>query len=127
MLLAKLGGDEARDALINMLTNDSSPMVKAESCNSLAVVKDNANGEALRAIVYVYRSTYKPDPNFVFAIITAVKTIAKGNAAAYADAVLILSEIQMGQYNRKIRESAYEAIQSLNDEEQTSTTKETKK
>lgn len=118
MVLAKLGGDEARDALINVLTNDTSSMVKAEACNALAQVKDNTASEALRAIVYVYRSTYKPDQNFIFAIINAVKSIARGNASAYADAVLILSEIQMGNYNRKIRESAYGAIQALNEDEE---------
>ncbi|MCK4799128.1 MAG: HEAT repeat domain-containing protein, partial [Spirochaetes bacterium] len=113
MLLAKLGGEQARDALINVLTNDTSSVVKAEACIALAQVKDNTTGEVLRALVFVYRSTYKPDPNFIFAIINSVKLIAKGNAAAYGDAILILSEIQMGQYNRKIREAAYDAIQSL--------------
>ena len=117
MLLAKLGGEQARDALINVLTNDTSSVVKAEACIALAQVKDNTTGEVLRALVFVYRSTYKPDPNFIFAIINSVKLIAKGNAAAYGDAILILSEIQMGQYNRKIREAAYDAIQSLHDSE----------
>jgi hypothetical protein len=88
-------------------------MVKAEACNALASVKDNATGEALRALVYVYRNTYQPEPNFVLGIINAVKAIAKDNVAAYSDAIYILSEIQMGNYNRMIRESAYEAIQSL--------------
>ncbi|OHD18265.1 MAG: hypothetical protein A2Y34_05850 [Spirochaetes bacterium GWC1_27_15] len=113
MVLAKLGGDQARDALINILTNDQNPSVKAEACNALAEVRDNDNGEALRALVYVYRSTYKPDPNLIFAIINAVKEIANSNASSYADSIYILSEIQMGNYNRKIREAAYEAIQQL--------------
>nr|HPO49920.1 hypothetical protein [Spirochaetota bacterium] len=56
---------------------------------------------------------YKPDPNLVFAIINSVKQIASASVSAYADAVYILSEIQMGNYNRKIREAAYDAIQEL--------------
>lgn len=112
-ILAKIGGAQARDALINILTNDQNPTVKAEACNALGSVKDNENGEALRALVYVYRATYKPDPNLVFAIINSVKQIASASVSAYADAVYILSEIQMGNYNRKIREAAYDAIQEL--------------
>ncbi len=112
-ILAKIGGDQARDALINILTNDQNPAVKAEACNALGDVRDNDNGEALRALVYVYRATYKPDPNLVFAIINSVKRIATSGANSYADAIYILSEIQMGNYNRKIREAAYDAIQEL--------------
>lgn len=112
-VLGKLGGDEARDALINILINDQSAAVRAEACLSLAKVGDNTNGEALSALVYIYRSTYKPDPNFVMAIIQAVKELAKDNSTAYADAIYILSEIQIGNYNRNIRDAAYEAIREL--------------
>jgi HEAT repeat protein len=115
IILGKLGGDQARDALINILTNDHNPYVKAEALNALSEVKDNQNGDALRAIVYVYRNSYKPDANFVFAIINAVKTIAKDNVTAYADAIYILSEIQMGNYNKKIREAALTAIENLSE------------
>jgi hypothetical protein len=114
-VLGKLGGNESRNALINVLSNEINSSVKAEACNALAKVGDNATGDALRALIYVYRSTYKPDQNFVLAIINAVKAIARGNASAYGDAVLILSEIQMGAYNKFIRESAYNAIKSLNE------------
>ncbi|HPO48901.1 MAG TPA: HEAT repeat domain-containing protein, partial [Spirochaetota bacterium] len=43
-ILAKIGGAQARDALINILTNDQNPTVKAEACNALGSVKDNENG-----------------------------------------------------------------------------------
>ena len=113
LVLSKLGGDIARRALINVLTNDPNTTVKAEACNALARVKDNSSGEVLRTIVYVYRSNWRPDPNFVFAIINAVKRIAKGNASSYADAIMVLSEIQMGKYSKMVREEAYAAIQYL--------------
>lgn len=112
-VLAKIKGDASRDALINVLINDEDSLVKAEACLALAEVGDSASGDALRALVYVYRRTYKPDPNFVMAIIQAVQKIAKSNYSAYGDAVYVLSEIQMGNYNRQIREAAYNALQEL--------------
>jgi HEAT repeat protein len=112
-VLAKIKGDAARDALINVLINDEDSLVKAEACLALAEVGDSATGDALRALVYVYRRTYKPDPNFVMAIIQAVQKIAKSNYSSYGDAIYILSEIQMGNYNRQIREAAYNALQEL--------------
>ena len=112
-VLAKIGGNTARDALINILHTDQNPAVKAEACNALAKVKDNKDGKALNALVYVYRSTYRPDPYLIQSIITAVKQIATVDASAYADAIYVLSEIQMGSHQRKIREEAYNAIQEL--------------
>lgn len=116
-VLAKLGGDDSRKALISVLLNDTNSIVKSEACIALANVKDNSAGEALRAIIYTYRSTYKPDQNFVMAIINAVKSIARGDSLAFGDAMLILSEIQLGQYNKIVRDAAYDAIQYLNSQQ----------
>jgi len=112
-VLAKLKGDQARDALVNVLINDDNTVVKAEACLALAEVGDSSSGEALRALVYVYRRTYKPDIRILQAIITAIQKIAKSNSSSFADAVYILSEIQLGNYNRAIREAAYNAMQDL--------------
>jgi len=117
ILLGKLGGDEARNALINILEKDTNQHVKAEACNALALVGDNERGDVLKTIVYSYRNTYNPDPNFVLAIINAVKTLAKNSYnAAYGDALYILTEIQVGHYNNYIRTEAYNAIKFLNSE-----------
>ena len=110
IILAKIGGEQAREALLEVLHKDQSFMVKAEACNSLAELKEDPTGQVLRTIVFVYRSTYKPDPNFVVAIINVIKTISKGNEQVYGDAITILSEIQMGQFTRTVREEAYKAI-----------------
>lgn len=116
ILLGKIGGAQARAALIEVLAYDTNYMVKAEACNSLALIKDDPTGMVLRTIVFVYRSTYQPDANFTVAVINAIKTIAKGNEQVYGDAITILSEIQMGQHPRRVREEAYNAIDSLNED-----------
>lgn len=115
-LLGKLGGEAARNALINVLANDTTQSVKAEACTALGKIGDNERGEVLKAIVYSYRSTYQPDGYFVYAIIHAVKELAKGKTAAYGDAILVLSEIQMGQYPSYIREEAFKVIKELSKE-----------
>ncbi|MBR6062075.1 MAG: HEAT repeat domain-containing protein [Spirochaetales bacterium] len=112
-VLAKLGGDQSRDALVSVLLNDEDTVVKAEACLALSEVGDSQTGEALRALVYVYRKSYNPDPNFVKAVIQSIKAIAKSNSSAYSDAIFILSEIQLGNYNREIREAAYRAVEEL--------------
>ncbi len=117
ILLGDIGGAQAREALIEVLANDQNYMVKAEACNSLAKIKDDPTGLVLRTIVYVYRTTYNPDANFVIAVIHAIKTIAKGNVRVYGDAIIVLSEIQMGQHVRRIREEAYNAIEFLNSDD----------
>jgi hypothetical protein len=111
--LAKFGGDDARNALIDVLSSEKSQMVKAEICNALADIKDNDKGDALMAVVFAYRTTYRPEPNLAFAVINAIKNIAKENSSSYGDAISILSDIQMGNYNRVVRESAYNAIREL--------------
>jgi HEAT repeat protein len=112
-VLGKLGGDQSRDALVSVLLNDENSVVKAEACLQLAEVGDSQTGEALRALVYVYRKSYNPDANFVKAVIMSIAKIAQSNSAAYSDAIFILSEIQLGNYNREIREAAYKAVEEL--------------
>ena len=116
ILLGKIGGEQARASLIEVLAYDTSYMVKAEACNALALIKDDPTGMVLRTIVFVYRTTYQPDANFTVAVINAIKTIAKGNEEAYGDAITVLSEIQMGQHARRVREEAYNAIDFLNED-----------
>jgi hypothetical protein len=113
IVLARLGGDDARDALISLLASEKNQMVKAEICNSLAEIKDNDKGEALMSVVFIYRSTYRPEPNLAFAVINAIKNIAKENTSYYGDAISVLSDIQMGNYNRVVREAAYNAIREM--------------
>jgi HEAT repeat protein len=117
LLLGKLGGDKARAALMNILAKDTNQHVKAEAINALAAIGDNENGDVLKTIVWVYRDTYNPDSNFVIAIINAVKKIAKESySSSYGDALIILTEIQVGNYTNYIRTEAYKAIEYLNSE-----------
>jgi hypothetical protein len=113
IVLAKFGGDDARKALIDLLSNEKNQMVKAEICNSLGIIKDNDKGEGLMAIVFIFRTTYRPEPNLALAVVNAIKNIAKEKSSSYGDAIGVLSDIQMGNYNRTVREAAYNAIQEL--------------
>jgi len=113
MVLGKLGGDGARDALVNILITDEDPEVRVEACNQLAAVGDNSRAEVLRTLVYIYRSTYRPEPRLVLALINAVKNVARNSVSGYVDAVYVLTEIQMSNYNNHIRNAAKDAIDYL--------------
>ncbi len=114
-ILAKVGGDEAKASLLNSLNAEPHPTVKAEICLALASssMSSDDSGDVIRSLSYMYRNANRPDPNLVFALIEATKTIAKGNPANYSDAIYLLSEIQHGDYNKSIRQSALDAIVSL--------------
>ncbi len=112
-LLGRIGGEPARDALVNILMTDTNPEVLIQAIRSLETIGDNTRGDALRTLVYLYRSSYRPDPRMVYAIINAVKTVAKNNVSGYADAVYVLTEIRMSGYNNQIRQAAYDALQEL--------------
>jgi len=114
-VLAKMKTENSRKALAEIIKNDENDVVLAEACISLGEIGDNANGDALRAIVYLYRSTYNPTQNLVFAIINSIKLVAKSTTRSYGDSISVLQEIMMGPYNQKVRESALEAIQYLRD------------
>lgn len=114
-VLAKMKTETSRRALIEVIKNDENEVVLAEACISLGEIGDNANGDALRAIIYLYRSTYNPTQNLVFAIINSIKIAAKSTTRSYGDSISVLQEIMMGPYNQKIRESALEALQYLKD------------
>lgn len=112
-ILAKIKNDQARTALIEIIKVDTNHAVLAEACNALAEIGDNANGDVLRAIIYLYRTTYAPPQNLVFAIVNAIKMVAKSTTKTYGDAISVLQEIMMGPYNEKVRTSALEALQYL--------------
>lgn len=114
-VLAKFKDDNARRALIEIIKNDTNAAVLAEACNALGAIGDNANGDVLRAIIYLYRTTYNPPQNLVFAVVNAIKVVAKSTTKSYGDAISVLQEIMMGPYNEKVRTSALEALQYLRD------------
>lgn len=112
-VLAKIKGEKSREALINALLNEDNSMVKVEICYALAEVGDNKNSDVLRAIIYIYRNRPNNDANLIMAIIHALQRIASSQSILYDEVVYILTEINMGAYNRTIRETALKVLDLL--------------
>ncbi len=112
-VLAKIKGNQAREGLINALLNETNTMVKIEICYALAEVGDNNSGDALRAIIYIYRNRPNNEANLIMAIIHALQKIAKTNSSLYPDVVYILTEISMGAYSKTIRDTAFKVLEIL--------------
>ncbi|MCK4797783.1 MAG: HEAT repeat domain-containing protein [Spirochaetes bacterium] len=113
IILGKLGGDTVRDALIDILTNDKNFKVKIEACKALGLVKDNENGDIIRAIIYTYRNSYSADIDLIFTMINTIKVIAKQKNIYSQNAIFFLNEIQLGNDNEKIRKAALKAKTQL--------------
>ncbi|MCH5149702.1 MAG: hypothetical protein J1G30_03460 [Spirochaetales bacterium] len=115
-IMARIGGSDAKFSLLNALNTETHSSVKAEICLALAEPNmSDDSGDILRALSYMYRTTNRPDPNLVAALIEAVENIAKGNSMNYSEAIYLLSEIQHGNYNKEIRMRALKAIETLSD------------
>jgi len=112
-ILGFIESESIKGALIGVLTNDKNIQVKTEAIKALGNIKGFVDIEILRAITFTYRSTQEPDPSFVVQMIEALRKLASINPTLKEDASNLLTEIQMGNFDRKIRTSAFKAIMEL--------------
>ena len=112
-LLAKIGGDNQRDMLMNIFISDDNLVVKAEACEAFIQFGETANGDVVRTIIYVYRKYLPRYPKLIFAMINALREFVTPDSPSYDAAIYLLSEIQMGSFNNTIRQKAGEAIDYL--------------
>ena len=72
-LLGKLGGENSKDTLLEVLVQDDEPMVKAEAAYALGKIGYNENDEVARALAFavVDQDVVNPDSNFAFAVLLA--------------------------------------------------------
>ncbi|OHD07315.1 MAG: hypothetical protein A2086_03120 [Spirochaetes bacterium GWD1_27_9] len=112
-LLAKIGGDNQRDLLMNIFISDDNLVVKAEACEAFIQFGETANGDVVRTIIYVYRKYQPRYPKLIFAMINALREFITPESPSYYDAIYLLTEIQMGSFNDTIREKAGEAMNHM--------------
>ena len=81
-LLGQLGGDEAKESIVQILLTEAEPMVLAEAAYALGLIGINENNEVSRSLASVVLSqdTIAPDNNFAFASLLAFEKIAQSNS-----------------------------------------------
>ncbi len=115
-ILGQIGGETAKNTLLDVLESDTEPMVKSEAVYALGQIGLNEDEEVSRVIAYeiMNQNVVAPDDNFAFAVMLAFEKLAEANGGIKEPAVyLALIQISQGNYIRAVREKALEVMDSL--------------
>lgn len=115
-ILGQIGGETAKNTLIDVLEEDNEPMVKSEAVYALGQIGLNEEEEVARAIAYevMNQNIVAPDDNFAFAVLLSFDKIAEANGGIKEPAVyLALIQIAQGNYVKTVREKALEVMDNL--------------
>lgn len=104
--LGKLGGESAKDTLINILLTENEPMVLSEAAYALGKIGLNKNNQVSQALSYAIlnQDIMLPDNNFAYAVLLAFEKLAKANGGVQDPTVLrAIIRIQNGNYIKKLK------------------------
>ncbi|MCD6123315.1 MAG: HEAT repeat domain-containing protein [Spirochaetales bacterium] len=115
-LLGKIGGEQAKNALIAVLLNDNEPMVKSEAAYALGNIGLNDNNEVVKALLFALnqQDPTRVDNNFAYAIILSLEKIAKkNNGIKDPSAYRALVKIAQGNYIRTVKNKALHVLDEM--------------
>ncbi len=115
-ILGQIGGETAKNTLLDVLEADSEPMVKSEAVYALGQIGLNDDEEVARAIAYeiMNQNVVSPDDNFAFACLLAFEKIAESNDGIKEPSVyLAIIQIAQGKSIKVVREKAFEVLDNL--------------
>lgn len=113
-LLGQIGGDQAREALLNMALKDKEPMVISEAVYSLGLIGAGDQQPRVESIItnlVKSQDTLRPDSNFAYAAASALEMLGKkSNGKVSPEVFAALIRIQNGNYIRPVREKAKQVL-----------------
>jgi len=116
-LLGKIGGEAAKDTLINVLISDDEPMVLSEAVYALGNMgADNTNNQVSQAIAFsiLNQDILTPDQNFGYAALLAIEKIAEQNNGITDRSIFrALVRLSQGNYMTTVRDKANEVVRKL--------------
>ena len=115
-LLGRLGGEEAKDALITVLIKDNEAMVRAEAAYGLGVIGKNDQNKVVEALLYALEQENPelPDNNFAYAVCLALEKIAKAsNGIREPEIYRALVRIAQGNYIRTVKRKALQTLDEM--------------
>ncbi len=114
--LGKIGGEEAKASLINILLTEKEPMVLAEAAYGLGTIGLNKNNQVTQALSFsiLGQNIMSPDNNYAFAVLLAFEKIAEANNGIEdPSAIRALIRIQNGNYIKTVQRKAKSVIDKL--------------
>jgi HEAT repeat protein len=114
--LGQVGTEEARQSLIEVLQNESEPMVLQEAIKSLGDIGINTNNQTVSHISWVMErfDNLNPDNLMALATIDAFENIARAyNGLSSPEAVRTLIRISEGNYITPVRDRARQLLADL--------------
>lgn len=116
-LLGKMGGEAAKDTLINVLISDDEPMVLAEAVYALGEMGiDNSNNQVTQAISFsiLNDDIITPDQNFAYAALLSIEKLAEQNGGLNDPSIYrALIRMSQGNYIRTVQQKAQEVMRTL--------------
>ena len=116
-LLGELGGENAKDTLINVLKVDDDPVVLAEAAYALGVIGIDEEGEASKAIGFALQRQDQlvPNDNFAHASLLAIEKLIEKNGSVNNREIYsaVVQIAQNSNYIRPVKEKAYQVISLL--------------
>ncbi|MFW5710634.1 MAG: HEAT repeat domain-containing protein [Spirochaetia bacterium] len=116
-LLGKMGGEAAKDTLINVLISDDEPMVLAEAVYALGEMDaENTNNQITQAISFsiLNQDIMTPDQNFAYAALLSIEKLAERNGGLNDPSIYrALIRMSQGNYIRTVQQKAQEVMRQL--------------
>ena len=115
-LLGKVGGETAKDTLLDVIDNDNEPMVLAEAAYALGEIGINNDDQValVLADMITQQSVVAPDDNLAFAVLLAFEKIAEANDGLNnPDVFNAIIQIAQGNYIREVRRKALDVMNKL--------------
>lgn len=115
-LLGDIGGERAKDILLEMVLEDPEPMVLAEAIYALGEIGINEDNEVTDHLVFILRrenAKVTPDNNLAYATLLGLEKLAAGGATIDADSIELILDIATGGYISTVRLKALDVLQKL--------------
>ncbi len=116
-LLGSIGGEKAKNILLDILEVDPEPMVLSEAVYALGQIGLNDNGDVTDRIVWTLsRENAKqvPDNNFAFATLLAIERLAQAEGGVKDPEIInVLLGVAAGKYIKDVRLKAVDVLGTL--------------
>ncbi len=115
-LLGELGGEDAKNTLVDITLKDDEPMVLSEAVYALGKLGINDNNQVSQAVasILLKRNTIAPDDNLAYSALLSFEKIAEANSGLSDPlAFQAIIAIASGNYIRPVKMKANEVLNKL--------------